>query len=80
MPRTVYNSLGEHSALLGQPLLLDDTEDRNYMHEIFFLVPTGEDRCTDVGLVWKLDLQNLRFLLGHDNVYHWHIWDRRPLR
>jgi hypothetical protein len=34
------NSLGKHPALLGQPLLINDSEDRNNVREVFLIVPT----------------------------------------
>jgi hypothetical protein len=49
-----YNSLGVHATLLLQPFLLDDPEDRNYVRDVFLVVPMGEDRNTDVGVVRKL--------------------------
>jgi hypothetical protein len=67
--RPLYNSLGEHPTLLAQPFLINDSEDCNYMCKVFLSVPTGEYGHVEVGLVWKLDLQGLRFFLGHDNVY-----------
>jgi hypothetical protein len=75
-----HNSLGKNSALLGQPLLFYDSEDRNYVRKVFLVVPMGVDGDADVGRVRKLDLQELRFFLGHDDVYHWYVLDRRPLR
>jgi hypothetical protein len=64
------NSLGKNSALLGQPLLFNHLEDCNYARKIFLIVPTGVDRHAEVGCVGKLDLEDLKILLGHDNVYH----------
>jgi hypothetical protein len=49
-------------ALLGQPLLLDDLEDRNNVHEVFLVVPMGVDGHAEVGSVRKLDLEDLGFL------------------
>jgi hypothetical protein len=72
---TFCNSLGKNLALLRQPLLLYDSEDHNNVHEVFLVVPMGEDEYTDVGCVRKLDLHKLRFLLGRDNVYRWYVWD-----
>jgi hypothetical protein len=60
--------------------LLDDTEDRNYVRDVFLIVPTGEDRNADVGVVGKLDLQHGRIFLGRDDIYHRYVRDGRPLR
>ncbi len=68
-----HNSLGEYPALLGQPLLIDDTEDWNDVCKVFLIVSTGVNGHTEVGLVWKLDLENLRFFLGRDNVNHRYV-------
>jgi hypothetical protein len=74
-----YNSLGKHPALLGQPLLINDLEDCNNVCKVFFGVPTRVNRHVEVGLVWKLDLQDLRFFLGRDNVYLRHVQDGRSV-
>ena len=50
------------------------------MHEVFLIVPMGVNRHADVGLVGKLDLEDLRIFLGHDNVYHGDVRNRRPMR
>ncbi len=42
------NSLGKCPALLGQPLLIHDLEDRNNVHEVFLVVPMGVNRHTEV--------------------------------
>jgi hypothetical protein len=39
--RPFYNILGEFLALLGKPLLIDDSEDRNNVRKVFLIVPTG---------------------------------------
>ncbi len=75
-----YNSLGVHATLLLQPFLLDNPEDRNYVRDVFLVVPTGEDRYADVGVVRKLDLQYGRIFLGRDDIYHRYVRDGRPLR
>ncbi len=49
------------------------------MRNVFLVVPTGEDRYTDVGVVRKLDLQNGRIFLGRDDIYHRYVQDGRPL-
>jgi hypothetical protein len=75
-----HNSLGVHATLLRQPFLLDDPEDRNYVRVVFLVVPSGEDRNADVGLVGKLDLEDGWILLGRNKVYHGYVRDGRPLR
>jgi hypothetical protein len=75
-----YNSLGKHSALLGQPLLLDDLEDRNNVREVFLVVPTGVDGHAEVGSVRKLDLEDLVFFLGCDDINHRNVRNGRPMR
>ncbi len=75
-----HNSLGKNSALLEQPLLFDHSEDRNNVREVFLIVPTGVDGHAEVGCIRKLDLEDLRFFLGGDNVYHRNVWNGRPMR
>jgi hypothetical protein len=77
--RPRYHSLGKHPTLLGQPFLIDDLEDCNDVCKVFPSVPMGVNRHVEVGLVRKLDLQGLRFFLGHDNVYLRHVWNGRPV-
>jgi hypothetical protein len=43
-----YNSLGEPSALLGQPLLLDYAKDCDDVHKVFLVVPLGVNWDTEV--------------------------------
>ncbi len=74
------NSLDENSALLGQPLLFYHLEDCNYVREVFLVVPTGENGHAEVGRVRKLDLEDLRLFLGHDDVYRWDVRNGRPMR
>jgi hypothetical protein len=50
------------------------------VHDVFLVVPTGEDRDADVEIIRKLDLQNGRIFLGRDEVYHRYVRDGRPLR
>ncbi len=50
------------------------------MCDVFLVVPTGEDRNADVGVVGKLDLQHGLIFLGRDNIYHRYIRNGRPLR
>jgi hypothetical protein len=78
--RPSCNSLGEDPALLGQPLLIDDLEDCNYVREVFLIVTTGVDRHAEVGRIGKLDLEDLRIFLGRDDVYHGNVRNRRPMR
>ncbi len=75
-----YNSLGKNSALLGQPLLLNDSEDCNNVREVFLVVPTGADGHAEVGCVRKLDLEDLEFFLGRDDVYHQDVRNGQPMR
>jgi hypothetical protein len=75
-----YNSLGEHFALLGQPLLFDHLEDSNNVCEVFIVVPTGVDGHAEVGCVRKLDLEDLGFFLGCDDVYHRNVQNWQPMR
>jgi hypothetical protein len=58
------NSLGENSALLGQPLLFNHLEDCNYVREVFLVVPTGVNGHAEVGGIRKLDHEDLRLSLG----------------
>ncbi len=74
-----HNSLGKNLALLGQPLLLNDSEDRNNVCKVFLVVPTGVDGHAEVGCIRKLDLEDLRFFLGRDDVYHRNLWNGRPM-
>ncbi len=50
------------------------------MHEVFLVVPTGVNGHAEVGHVRKLDLEDLGFFLGHDNVYHWYARNGQPMR
>ncbi len=50
------------------------------MREVFLIVPTGVNRHAEVGRIGKLDLEDLRMFLGHDNVYHGHVRNRQPMR
>ncbi len=47
------------------------------MCKIFLGVPTGVYGHVEVGLVWKLDLQGLRFFLGRDKIHLRYLWDGR---
>ncbi len=77
--RPLYNCIGEHPTLLGQPFLIDDLEDCNDVCKVFLVVPTGVNKHVEVGLVRKFDFQGLRFFLGRDNVYLRHVLDGRPV-
>ncbi len=50
------------------------------MHEVFLIVPTRVNKHAEVGRIRKLDLEDLRIFLGHDNVYHRDIQNGRPMR
>jgi hypothetical protein len=78
--RPSCNSLGKNSALLGQPLLFNHSEDCNYEREVFLVVPTGVNEHAEVGCVRKLDLEDLRLFLGRDNVYHQDVRNGQPMR
>jgi hypothetical protein len=77
--RPLYNSLGKHPTLLGQPFLINDLEDCNNVCKVFLGVPMGGNRHVELGLLRKLDLQGLRFFLGHDDVYLRHVRDGRSV-
>jgi hypothetical protein len=74
------NSLGKNLALLGQPLLFYHLEDRNNVHEVFLVVPKGVNGHAEVGRIRKLDLEDLGFFLGRDDVYHRDAQNGRPMR
>jgi hypothetical protein len=74
------NSLGKNLALLGQPLLFNHSENCNYVCKVFLIVPMGVNRHAEVGSIGKLDLEDLRIFLGCDNVYHWDVRNRQPMR
>jgi hypothetical protein len=67
-------------ALLVQPLLFDDLEDHNNVRKLFLVVPTGVDGHAEVGCIGKLDLEDLGFFLGRDNVNHRNVRNRWPMR
>jgi hypothetical protein len=60
--------------------LADHLEDRNNVRKVFLVVPTEVDGHAEVGCVRKLDLEDLGFFLGRDNVYHRNIRNGRPMR
>jgi hypothetical protein len=74
------NSLGKNLALLGQPLLFNHSEDCNYVHKVFLVVPTGVNGHAEVGRIRKLDLEELRLFLGRDDVCHRDVQNGRPMR
>ncbi len=67
-----------HLPLLRQPLLFDHLEDCKNVHKVFLIVPTGVDGHAEVGRVGKLDLEDLGFFLGCDNVNLWNIRNGWP--
>ncbi len=74
-----HNSLDKHPAFLGQPLLINDIEDCKDMCKVFLVVPMGVNGHTEVGGIQKLDLENLRFFLGCDDVHHRYVRNGRPV-
>ncbi len=50
------------------------------MHEVFLVVPMGVDGHAEVGRVGKLDLEDLAFFLGRDNVNHRNVRNGWPMR
>ncbi len=50
------------------------------MHKVFLVVPTEVDGHAGVGHVRKLDLEDLGFFLGHDNINHRNVWNGWPMR
>ncbi len=50
------------------------------MREVFLVVPTGVNGHAVVGHVRKLDLEDLGFFLGHDEVYHQAVRNGWPMR
>ncbi len=80
MPLTLSQQPWQELALLGQPLLFDHSEDCNNLRKVFLVVPTGVDGHAKVGCVRKLDLEDLAFFLGRDNVYHRNVRNGQPMR
>jgi hypothetical protein len=70
-----HNSLSKLPALHFQPLL-DDVEDCNDVCKVFLSITRGKDGHVDMGIVRKLDLQDLRFLLGCHDICLSNIRDR----
>ncbi len=77
--RPLFNSLGEHPTHLAQPFLINDSKDCNYVHKVFLSVPMGVYGHVEVGLVWKLYLQGLKFFLGRDNIHLRYLQDGQPV-
>ncbi len=50
------------------------------MRKVFLVVPMGVDGHAKVGRIRKLDLENLGFFLGRDNVYHRNVRNGWPIR
>ena len=50
------------------------------MCKVFLVVPMGVDGHAEVGRVRKLDLEDLGFFLGHDDVNHRYVRNGRPVR
>ncbi len=50
------------------------------MREVFLIVPMGVDGHAEVEHIRKLDLEDLGFFLGRDNVYHKNVRNGRPMR
>ncbi len=50
------------------------------MCKVFLVVTTGVDGHAEVGSVRKLDLEDLGFFLGRDDVYYRNIWNGGPMR
>ncbi len=67
-------------ALLGHPLLFDDSEDSNNVRKVFLIVPRGVDGHAEVGRVRKLDLEGLGFFLEHADVNHINVQNGWPMR
>ncbi len=49
------------------------------MRKVFLGVPNGVNVHVDVGIIRKLDLENLRIFLGCDDVSLRYVWDGRPV-
>jgi hypothetical protein len=50
------------------------------VREVFLIVPMGVDGHAEVGRIRKLDLEDLGFFLGHDNVFHRNVQNGWPMR
>ena len=49
------------------------------MHKVFLSVPMGVNVLVDVGIIRKLDLQNMMIFLGCDDVQLRYVRDGRPV-
>jgi hypothetical protein len=50
------------------------------VRKVFLIVPMGVDGHGEVGHIGKLDLEDLGFFLGRDNIYHWDVRNGWPMR
>jgi hypothetical protein len=50
------------------------------VHKVFLVVFTGVDGHAEVGRIGKLDLEDLGFFLGRDDVNHRNIQNGWPMR
>jgi hypothetical protein len=50
------------------------------VREVFLVVPMGVSGHAEVGRIRKLDLEDSRLFLGHDDVYHRDIRNGQPMR
>ncbi len=49
------------------------------MGKVFLVVPTGVNVHVEVGIVRKLELENLGIFLGCDDVHHRYVQDGWPV-
>jgi hypothetical protein len=80
MPQSVLQQTWQELALLGQPLLIYHSEDSNNVRKVFLVVPTGINWYAEVGGITKLDLEDLGFFPGHDDVHHQDARNGWPMR
>jgi hypothetical protein len=55
-------------------------EDRINVSKVFLVVPMGLNGHTDLWRIWKLDLEDLRFFLGREDVNHRYVRNGQPVR
>jgi hypothetical protein len=82
MPQSVSQQPWQEHALLGQLLLIYHSEDSNNMCKVFLVAPMGINGYAEVGCIRKLDVEDLGFFLGRDDVYHQEVrngWGMRQL-